>query len=79
MLFRSVKTLGKDFEKTFDVFFDYALAVETLAFYESELIPKIDVYNVPAQLSNVRFDSDLTELQPIKKLSTKSLLHRAIL
>lgn len=75
----AVKTLGKDFEKTFDVFFDYALAIDLLAFYESELIPKIDISNVSQQLSNIRFDSDLTELQPIKKFTTKSLLHQALL
>ena len=75
----TVKTLGKDFEKTFEIFFDYALAVDSLAFYESDSIPKIDVSSVPPQISNVRFDSDLSEIKPLKKLETKSLLHRALL
>ncbi len=73
----AVKTLGKDFEKTFDVYFDYTLAVDSLAFYESESIPKIDIDNIPNQLSNIRFDSDLTEIKPIKKHKIKSLLHQA--
>jgi hypothetical protein len=75
----TAKTLGKDFEKTFDVFFDYQLAIDSLRFYESELIPKIDIANVPKQLSNIRFDSDLTEIESLKKLKTNSLLHQSVL
>ncbi len=73
----AVKTLGKDFEKAFEVNFDYQLAVDSLAFYESALIPKIDIFTIPNQLSNIRFDSDLTEIEPIKKLNTQSLLHQS--
>lgn len=72
------QTLGKDFEKTFEMFFDYQLAVDTLEFYESENIPKIDTQFILSEISNVRFDSDLTEVQAIKKLKTKSLLHKSL-
>lgn len=74
----AVKTLGKDFEKTFDVFFDYQLAIDSLAYFESELIPKLDISDIPQQLSNVRFDSDLSEIQPIKKPLNDSALHKAL-
>jgi len=72
------QTLGRDFEKTFEMFFDYQLAVDELEFYESVNIPKIGTEFISAEVSNVRFDSDLTEVQPIKKLKTKSLLHKSL-
>lgn len=74
----AVKTLGKDFEKTFDVFFDYQLAVDSLQFYYSELIHKIDISTISQQLSNIRFDSDLTKVKPIKTIKTTSQLHKAL-
>jgi Putative PD-(D/E)XK family member, (DUF4420) len=75
----TAKTLGKEFEKTFDVFFDYQLAADSLEFYESNLIPKIDIATIPKQLSNIRFDSDLSEIEPLKQLKTNSLLHQSVL
>lgn len=75
----TAKTLGKNFEKTFDVFFDYQLAVDSLVFYESESIPKIDVSAVPKELSNIRFDSDLSKIEPLEISKTNSLLHQSII
>ena len=74
-----VQTLGKDFEKSFEMFFDYQNAVDTLAFYKSEDIPKIALTNIPLELSNIRFDSDLTNTSTIKKLKTKSILHKSLM
>jgi hypothetical protein len=72
------QTLGRDFEKTFEMFFDYQLAVDDLEFYPSEHIPKIATEFILPQVSNVRFDSDLTEVQPIKKAKGKSLLQKSL-
>jgi hypothetical protein len=73
-----IQTLGQDFEKSFEMFFDYQLAADTLAFYESEAVPKIEFTNIPLELSNIRFDSDLTDVKPIKKIITKSSLHKSL-
>ena len=72
------QTLGSDFEKTFDIFFDYQLAVDELEFYEGRNIPKIGTEFIPTEVSNVRFDSDLTELESIKRFKTKSVLHKSL-
>lgn len=73
------QTLGKDFEKTFEIFFDYQLAVDTLQFYDNQNIPKIDINSIPKAITNVRFDCDLTNVKAIKKIKIKSLLHIALL
>jgi hypothetical protein len=72
------QTLGKDFEKTFEIFFDYQLAVDTIAFYDYNSIPKIQLSHIPSELSNVKFDSDLSNIKSIKKQKTKSSLHKAL-
>ena len=55
------------------------LAVDELEFYPGEKIPKIGIEFILPQVSNVRFDSDLTEVQPIKKSRSKSLLQKSLL
>ncbi len=72
-------TIGKDFDNAFGIFFDYQLAIDTIAFYESTSIPKIDVKNIPLQISNIRFDCDLSDITPLKRIKSKSLLHKSLL
>lgn len=73
-----VLTLGNDFEKSRDVFFDYNLAVNSIKFYNSVDIPKILGYNIPTNISNVRFDCDLTDVNIINKDTTTSKLHTSL-
>ncbi len=73
------QVLGNDFEKTFEVFFDYQLAIDTLKYYESFNIPKMDPQIISPAISNIHFDCDLTEVTEVKKLKTKSLLHKSLL
>jgi hypothetical protein len=72
-------TLGKDFEKTFEHYFDYQLAVDSLAFFDSELIPKIESSNISLEVSNIHFDSDLSKIEQLKKIKTNSLLHKSLI
>lgn len=72
------ETLGNSFEKAFDVFFDYQLATDTIQFYKSEAIPSIDAKYIPKELTNVHFDSDLTEVIPLKKNKSESTLHKSL-
>ena len=71
------KTIGSDYEKLGDVFFDYQLAKDSLCFYNSEVIPKILNQNIPSEISNVSFDCDLTNVSPLllgeKKISKNPL------
>ena len=52
-------TLGVDIDKINQVKFDYELAKESLKFYKSAEIPKIEIYNIPKEVSNVSFVSNL--------------------
>jgi hypothetical protein len=72
-------TLGRDFEKSFEHCFDYQLAVDSLAFFESELVPKIDALSIKQEISNIHFDCDLSKIEELKKISTNSLLHKSLI
>lgn len=61
------QTLGSDFDKVFDVYFDYQQAIDTLSFYDFKDIPTICADNIPNELLNVRFDCDLSRVTTIKE------------
>ena len=71
-------TLGKDFEKSFDVFFDYQFALDSIQFYQSSDIPTIQQNNIPSNIMNVRFDCDLSNLKNWDKKGIKSKLHNSL-
>ena len=56
------KTMGNEYEKLGDMFFDYQLATDSLSFYRVTDIPRILISAIPSQVSNVTFDSDLTSV-----------------
>lgn len=68
-------TLGKDFEKSFDIFFDYKFAIESIQHYEIFDIPTIDINNIPKNIINVKFDCDLTDVKSINQTAVNSKLH----
>ncbi|MBU3714349.1 MAG: PD-(D/E)XK motif protein [Ferruginibacter sp.] len=69
------QTLGKDFEKSFEVFYDYQLAIDSIKYYYSEIVPKINSISIPTQITNVRFDCDLTDIADVRTCKNTSLLH----
>lgn len=71
-------TLGRDFEKTFEHYFDYQLAIDSLAFFDSEIVPKIDASSIKQEISNIHFDCDLSKIQETKKIKTNSFLHKSL-
>lgn len=60
------QTLGSDIDKAFDTYFDYQQAFDTLAFFDFKDIPTISSDNIPSEVSNVRFDCDLSRVLTIK-------------
>lgn len=60
-------TLGAYVEKANEIKFDYKLAKESLQFYKSEDIPKIETANIPKEVSNVRFTSNLINSKHITR------------
>jgi len=73
-----VTILGKDFEKSFDVFFDYRFAVDSILYYDSVDIPVINSISIPPNIMNLRFDCDLTNVNTINKEKIKSKLHKSV-
>ncbi|NEW79642.1 MAG: PD-(D/E)XK motif protein [Gelidibacter sp.] len=72
-------TLNRDFEKAFEHYFDYQLALDSLAFFDSEFVPKIEVSSIRQEISNIHFDCDLSKIEELKKMSTNSLLHKSLI
>ena len=60
------QTLGSDFDKVFDAYFDYQQALDTLVFFDFKDIPTINNDNIPEEVSNVRLDCDLSRVVTIK-------------
>lgn len=58
-------TLGKSLMESFNLNFDYQLAKDSLRFFRAEDIPKIELEKVPPSVIDVRFKSDLSELNSI--------------
>ena len=69
VLFDSIifSTLGNDVDKCLDYIFDYQLAVDELKLYKSEDVPTIKKELIPSEISNVKFQCDLTNIPDIKK------------
>jgi len=59
------KTLGNTFEQAVNTKFDYILAKESLLFYRHQDISKVEKNNIPKKVSEVKFKSNLTNIQPI--------------
>lgn len=71
-------TLGNDFEESFDIFFDYQFAVDTIQYYNSFDIPTINRTDIPSNITNIRFDCDLTDVKVANKTRTQSKLHNSL-
>ena len=61
---------GNNFRQLDKVFFDYSQAADTLAFYESENIPRINKEYIPAGVSEVKFTSNLEGVESIETSAT---------
>jgi hypothetical protein len=73
-----IQTLGRDIEKAFEIFYDYQLAIDSISYYSSSAIPSINHENIAKEVSNIRFDSDLTDTPSLKKHKVKSYLHKSL-
>lgn len=72
-------TLGQDFEKAFEIYFDYHFAVDSLAYFDGELIPKIETSSIRPEISNIHFDCDLSKVEKLGKINYNSLLHKSLI
>lgn len=56
------KTIGNEYEKLGEIFFDYQQASDSLSFYDNKDIPSICIKTIPSEVTNVSFDCDLSNI-----------------
>ena len=71
------QTLGADFIKAGELQSDDMMAKSTLRFYRASDIPTIASGAVPDEVSGGRFDSDLSNVEPIRRNMQKNSLIRS--
>lgn len=59
-------TLGSAINKLSNLSFDYQLAEDSLKFFDSTKVPKINAELIPLEVNNVKFTSDLTAIKDIE-------------
>ena len=59
------KTLGNSIEQSIQVKFDFDLAKNSLRFYKHQEIQKIEKLYIPNNVTEVRYKSDLTDLETV--------------
>lgn len=77
-----VSTLGRDFAKANDKFFDYIGGFDSVKFCDYKTISKIDKKYIPELVSDVKFSSDMTTLDDVRNNSSSfvdSELYKSIL
>lgn len=65
------KTLANSLEQSIKIKFDYNIAKDSMQFYRQQDISKIEEVHIPNEVSEVRYQSDITEIKPIKISSLK--------
>ena len=59
------RTLGSSLEYSIGVKFDYDIAQQSLRFYRHQDIDKIEVFNIPNNVTEVKYKSDLSHIKPV--------------
>jgi hypothetical protein len=72
------ETLGTDIIQVSQTFFDFNMALDSLRFYKSDSIPKIDSSLIPNQITNVKFECDLSNCNWITNVNSNSKLHQSL-
>lgn len=74
------RTLGSSLEHSIGIKFDYEIAKQSLKFYRHQDIDKIAEIDIPNNVSEVKYKSDLTNIIPVevKKIEEKQILFNAI-
>lgn len=64
-----LSTLGRDFERASEVYFDYQNGIDTLELYSHTAIPMINKEDIPESISEVRFKADLSNISPLSDMA----------
>lgn len=60
-----LKTIGNDISKVSDLYFDYSMAIDSIAFFDAKDVPSISLDSIPMGVTNVHFDADLSGIIPL--------------
>jgi len=74
------KTLGNSLEQSIKIRFDYDVSKSSLRFYRHQDIRKVETIYIPAEVSGVRYRSDLSSINSVEMsaIKTKVSLFRGI-
>lgn len=68
-------TMGDDFERIFDIYFDYNLALNSIKYFNVKDIPKISNDLISQAITNIKYDCNLTHVNSIDpEVNTSKLL-----
>jgi hypothetical protein len=59
------KTLGNSLEQSIKIKFDYDISKTSLRFYRHQDVSKVEKVYIPAEVSGVRYKSDLSSISPV--------------
>lgn len=65
-------TLGNTLEQSIKLKFDYKIAQDSLLYYKNQDISKIEEINIPNEVSDVKYKSDLSKITPVNVLKILS-------
>jgi hypothetical protein len=75
-----IKTLANTLEHSIGIKFDYEIAKQSLRFYKHQDVSKIEKIDIPNDVSEVHYKSDLTNSKPIEinNFRNNTLLYSAL-
>lgn len=73
-----IKTLGENLDTAKTIYYDYSQATDSLNYFNYKDVPSINTENVPIEVSNIHFLSDLSDIEPIRIEMVKGRLHKSI-
>ena len=72
------ETLGNKIHDAHNVFFDYAAAKDSIAFFDVNDIPKLNSKNIPSEITNIHFDCNLSKVKVANLKTYKSKLFKVL-
>jgi hypothetical protein len=73
-------TLGNSLEQSLNIKYDYNVAIDSIKYYHNDDVKKIEAIYIPSEVSEVRFKSDLSQINniDISQLQNPGFLFKAL-
>jgi hypothetical protein len=73
-----LQTIGANTKKVEEMYFDYALGVQSMRYFTVTDIPSIDLSAIPVEVTKVHFTSDLTNSIPYRADTNDCILFKSL-